>query len=109
MEFPILALLMLLGLGAYWSMVVYPKQRDFNKRQKYVRTLIEGDEVVTYGGVIGKIKRLEAEQGIAHVEIAPGIVVRLVTAALIQPYDAEEIAKAAQKGLEQEQATSSGN
>jgi preprotein translocase YajC subunit len=109
MEFPILALLMLLGLGAYWSMVVYPKQRDFNKRQKYVRMLSEGDEVVTYGGVIGRIKSIESEQGIAHVEIAPGIVVRLVTAALIQPYDAEEIAKAAQKGLEQEQVASSGN
>ena len=53
MEIVLLALVMLLGLGAYWAMVIFPKQRDFSKRQRYVRTLVEGDEVVTYGGIIG--------------------------------------------------------
>ncbi len=99
MEFVLLAVVMLLGLGAYWAMVIYPKQRDFSKRQRYVRALAAGDEVVTYGGIIGKVLAIDAEKGIARVEIADGVVVRLVTAALVQAYDAEAFAEAARKGL----------
>ncbi len=104
-EFAILALVMLLGLGAYWAMVIFPKQRDFTKRQRYVRSLAVGDEVVTYGGIIGKVITIEPETGIARVEIAEGVVVRLVTAALIQPYDPEEFGRAARMGLEEEDAS----
>lgn len=99
MEFVLLALVMLLGLGAYWAMVIFPKQRDFSKRQRYVRTLAAGDEVVTYGGIIGKVLAIDAELGVAQVEIADGVVVRLVTAALVQAYDPEVFAEAARKGL----------
>ncbi|MCA0452870.1 MAG: preprotein translocase subunit YajC [Chloroflexi bacterium] len=99
MEFVLLALVMLLGLGAYWAMVIFPKQRDFSKRQRYVRSLAAGDEVVTYGGIIGKVLAIDAEKGVAQVEIADGVVVRLVTAALVQAYDPEVFAEAARKGL----------
>jgi preprotein translocase subunit YajC len=104
-EFALLALVMLLGLGAYWAMVVFPKQRDFSKRQRYVRTLAAGDEVVTYGGIIGRVVDIEGDKGIAHVEIADGVVVRLITAALVQPYDAEAFAQAARMGVEEEPVT----
>jgi preprotein translocase YajC subunit len=106
-EFALLALIMLLGLGAYWAMVIFPKQRDFQKRQRYVRALAEGDEVVTYGGIIGKVKAIEAEKGIAHVEIAEGVIVRLITAALVQQYDPEVFAAAAQKALEDQKTPAS--
>jgi preprotein translocase subunit YajC len=96
MEIAVLALVMVLGLGAYWAMVVYPKQRDFTKRQRYVRSLAIGDEVVTYGGLIGKVVDVEADKGIAHLEIAEGVVVRCLAAAMTQPYDPEAFARAAQ-------------
>lgn len=87
-EFALLALVMALVLGAYWAMVIFPKQRDFVKRQRYVQSLNPGDEVVTYGGIVGTIVRVEPEHGLVHVEIAPDIVVRLIMAAIVQPYDA---------------------
>jgi preprotein translocase subunit YajC len=103
-EFAVLALVLLLGLGAYWAMVLFPKQRDFTKRQRYVRALAVGDEVVTYGGIVGKVVSIEVDKGIAQVEIADGVVVRLITAALVQPYDPEEFAKAARVGMADEPA-----
>ncbi len=102
MEFAVLALVMLLGLGAYWAMVIFPKQRTFTKRQRYVRSLAVGDEVVTYGGIIGKVIEIDADNGIAHLEIADGVVVRLIAAALTQPYDPEEFSRAAQMGNSEE-------
>jgi len=102
-EFALLAFVMLLGLGAYWSMVIFPKQRDFEKRQRFARDLAQGDEIITYGGMIGRVIDIDAEMGIAHVEIAEGVVVRVLNAALMQPYDPEEIAENARRGIEEEE------
>ena len=99
-EFVLFGFVLLLILVAYWTMFVYPKQRDYQKRQRYVRTLNPGDEVITYGGIIGKIVDMNADQGIAYVEIADGVVVRLISAALLQPYDPEEVAQNAQRGVQ---------
>jgi preprotein translocase subunit YajC len=91
------ALVLFLALGAYWSLVIFPRQREFEKRQKYVQTLNSGDEMITYGGVIGKVVEVQAEQGIALVELAPGIVVRMLIQSLVQPYEPEKLAEAARK------------
>lgn len=103
-EFALLTFVILLGLGAWWSMVTFPKQRDFQKRQRFARALARGDEVITYGGIIGKVIDIDASMGIAYVEIADGVVVRMITAALMQPYDAEEIAENARKGLREDES-----
>jgi preprotein translocase subunit YajC len=101
-EFALLAAILLLSLAAYYSFVTFPKQRDFQKRQKFARSLAEGDEVITYGGVIGRVLKIDAEMGIAQVEIAEGVVIRIINAALMQPYDPDVIAENARKGLEDE-------
>ena len=93
------ALVMLLALGAYWSLVIFPRQREFQKQQRYVSSLNRGDEMITYGGIIGKVVEIEAEKGIAYVEIAPGITVRVISAALVQPFEAEKLAESAQKAI----------
>jgi preprotein translocase subunit YajC len=98
-EIVVLAVILLLGLGAYWSLVIFPKQRDFQKQQKYVQTLNIGDEMITYGGIIGKVVSIEAEQGTAHLEIADGVVIKVLSASLMRPYNPEEIAESARKAL----------
>jgi preprotein translocase subunit YajC len=96
-EIAFVGLLLLLGLGAYWSMVIFPRQREFQKQQKYVRSLQEGDEMITFGGIIGRVLKIDADKGIAHVEIAEGVVVRVVTASLLRPYDPDELTSSARQ------------
>jgi preprotein translocase subunit YajC len=96
-EIIVVAVVLVLGLGAYWSMVIFPRQREFQKQQKYVRGLSIGDEMITYGGLIGKVIEIDTEIGIAYVEIAEGVVVKMVAGALLRPYVPEELAEAAQK------------
>ncbi len=98
-ELLLVGVILVLALGAYWAMVIFPKQRAFQHKQKYVRTLEYGDEIVTYGGIIGKIVDLNADTGIAVVEIADGLQIRLLTAALQQRFDPEAIAENAQRGI----------
>lgn len=105
-EWVTLAIVLALVLAGYWSLVVFPKQREFSKRQRFARTLAEGDEVITAGGIIGRVLEIRGAEGIAVVEIAPGVVVRAVTASLLQPFDPDELAHNAQLG--QRDDTSAG-
>lgn len=106
-EIVVLGVILVLALGAYWSLVIFPRQRDFQKQQKYIRTLQVGDEMITFGGLIGKVISIEADQGTAHLEIADGVVIKVVSASLIRPYNPEELAESAQKAIREsnEQST----
>ena len=99
LEFVLVFFVLALILGAYWTMFIFPKQREFQHKQKIVRSLHVGDEIVTYGGIVGKIIDIDADKGISYVEIADGITIKLLTVALQQVYDADEIAYNAQMGI----------
>ncbi|MYD11030.1 MAG: preprotein translocase subunit YajC [Chloroflexi bacterium] len=102
-EFALVFAVLALVLGGYWALVIFPKQRAFQHKQKIVRSLHVGDEVVTYGGIIGEIVEIDADKGIAQVEIASGVKIRLLTAALQQVYDPGEIAYNANIGVKKQQ------
>lgn len=103
LEFVLVFLVLVLVLGAYWTMVVFPKQREFQVKQRVVRSLHVGDEVVTYGGIVGKIIDIDPDSGVSYVEIADGVQIKLLTAAIQQVFDAEEIARNAQMGAQNSQ------
>lgn len=91
-EWAVLGLVMILGLGAYWSMVVFPRQRDFQKREQYVRALKEGDEVITFGGIVGRISGFDLDKGVVLLEVAPGMVIRVMAQSIAREYDPAEFA-----------------
>ena len=103
-EFLLVAFLMLAGMGVYWTMVLFPRQRDFKRRQEMARSLSEGDEVITGGGLIGRVKRIDSAQGIAYIEVAEGLEVRVLTAAMIDRYDPELIARNSNQVREKQQS-----
>ncbi len=105
-EFILVAFVMILALGAYWSMVIFPRQRDFHKRQNFVRALAIGDEVITAGGIIGRVRDVRADEGIAFVELADGLVVKMIAASLLEPFDPDELARNAQMTHKEQQQVS---
>lgn len=92
--------ILLLVIAAYWSLVILPRQQEFKKHQQFVRTMQVGDRVVTYGGIIGTIVALEPDAGEAVLRVADGVEIRVITAALTQPYNPQELAKNARIGIE---------
>ncbi len=98
-EFVLVFVILALVLGGYWALIIFPKQRAFQHKQKLVRSLHVGDEIVTYGGIVGKIIDIDVDQGISQVEIADGVRIKLLTAALQQVYDPDELAYNAKLGL----------
>ncbi len=83
--------IILIIIVAYWSLAVFPKQRDYKKHIKYLNTIDVGDEIITFGGIVGRVLAIDDEIGVARLQIAEGIEVRILTAALNRAYDPEEL------------------
>ncbi len=91
---------LLLVLAAYWSLVILPKQQEFKRHQIFVRRMRPGDKVITYGGLIATIVDLQPDAGEATIRLAEGVDVKIITAALTQPYDPETLMRNARIGIE---------
>jgi preprotein translocase subunit YajC len=77
---PLLALLVTFGL--MWALLILPQQRRVRQHQEVVASLEVGDEIVTAGGLYGTITSVDEET--LAVEVAPGIVLRVLRSAVSQ-------------------------
>src|ERR1700716_376653 len=63
-----------------WAIVILPQQRRMRAHQALVSVLKEGDEVMTTSGILGTIAEMDDE--VVHLEVAPGVRLRIVRAAI---------------------------
>ncbi len=66
---------MLVIFGIVYFLMIRPQQQKFKSHQNMINAISRHDEVVTGGGIIGKVTKIE--DNILHVEIAKGIEVRV--------------------------------
>ena len=87
----------LLLVGGYYSFVFLPRQRAYKRHYNLVTSIEVGQEIVTYGGLVGTIKRIDAEEGLVTVEVAPGVEVRVLAMAINQEFDPQGLSESAQR------------
>ncbi|MGL4311671.1 MAG: preprotein translocase subunit YajC [Paracoccaceae bacterium] len=68
---------LILIFAIMYFLLIRPQQRKYKEHQKMVEALRRGDQVVTSGGIIGKVSKVH-ENGEIDVEIASGVTVRVV-------------------------------
>ncbi|MCR9112703.1 MAG: preprotein translocase subunit YajC [Rhodobacteraceae bacterium] len=74
---------LILIFAIMWFLLIRPQQKKLKEHQAMVAALRKGDQVVTQGGLIGKVTRVkEAEE--VEVEIATGVKVRVVKNTIAQ-------------------------
>jgi preprotein translocase subunit YajC len=71
-----------IGLVLLSVLMFWPQWQARRRRQKQMAELRVGDEVMTVGGIIGKLTYYNVEEGRARMEIAPGVEIRVVLAAI---------------------------
>ncbi|MCY3877696.1 MAG: preprotein translocase subunit YajC [Rhodobacteraceae bacterium] len=84
------------GLGGFTSLVplilifvimyfllIRPQQKKVKEHKAMVEALKRGDNIVTQGGIIGRIARVK-DDGEVEVEIADGVKVRVVRSTISQ-------------------------
>lgn len=61
----------------FYIFMIRPTQKRYKEHKNMVDSLKRGDEVVTGGGIIGKVTKLSDNNNIIEVEIAEGVVVKV--------------------------------
>jgi preprotein translocase subunit YajC len=61
----------------FYFLLIRPQQKKLKDHQKMVEALRRGDQVVTQGGMVGKVTKVR-DDGEVEVEIAQGVNVRVL-------------------------------
>ena len=71
---------MIVMIGAFYALLVRPQRRNMANHQALMTSLHEGDEVMTMGGIYGRIEKLDEQ--VIELEVAPGTSVRVARSAI---------------------------
>jgi preprotein translocase subunit YajC len=85
---------LVLVFGIMYFLLIRPQQRKLKEHQALVAALRRGDQVVTGGGLIGRVTRVKDNENEIDVEIAPGVNVRVVRSTITSVLSKTEPAKA---------------
>ena len=76
---------LILIFAIMYFLLIRPQQKKLKEHQAMVNALRRGDQVVTQGGLIGKVTRVKEDgSGEIEVEIAQNVKVRVVRATIAQ-------------------------
>ncbi len=75
-----------------YFLLIRPQQKKAKEHRAMVNALRRGDQVVTQGGVIGKVAKVKDENEL-EVEVAEGVKVRVVQSTIVQVLNKTEPAK----------------
>jgi preprotein translocase subunit YajC len=67
-------------IAVFWFVLIRPQRRRQAAHQSLISALGTGDEVITAGGVFGKVRSIEEDHIV--LEIAPGTEIRLAKEAV---------------------------
>ncbi|PIE13871.1 MAG: preprotein translocase subunit YajC [Rhodobacterales bacterium] len=74
---------LILIFAIMYFLLIRPQQKKMKEHQNMVENLRRGDQVVTQGGVIGKVSKVK-EDGELEIEIAEGVKVRVIKQTIAQ-------------------------
>jgi preprotein translocase subunit YajC len=84
---------LILVFGIMYFLLIRPQQKKLKEHQQMVAALRRGDQVVTQGGLIGKVTKVKDDNEV-EVEISSGVSVRVVRSSISAVTSKTEPAKA---------------
>ena len=85
---------LILVFGIMYFLLIRPQQQKAKQHAALVAALRRGDQVVTGGGLMGKVTKVKDGENEVEVEIAPGVNVRVVRSTISTVVSRTEPAKA---------------
>ena len=74
----------LLIIAIFYLLVFRPQQKKMKEHQNMVSNLTKGDQVVTQGGLIGKVTKVVADSNELEIELAKEVRVRVVQSTIAE-------------------------
>ena len=97
----------MLIIGIMYFLMIRPQQKRLKEHQAMVAAVRRGDTVVTSGGIIGKVAKVDDQE--LQVEIAEGVKIKILRSTISEVRGKGEAAsspKAKDKDKEKDKATS---
>ncbi len=76
-----------------YFLMIRPQQKKLKEHKAMVAALRRGDQIVTQGGIVGKVTKVQ-EDGMVEVEIAEGVKVKVLKHTISQVLNRTEAAAA---------------
>ncbi len=86
-DFFVTLLPLILIFAVFWFLLIRPQQKKMKEHQQMIASLKKGDRVVTAGGIVGRITKVDAGEDTVTVEIAPGVQVKVVKQTIAEVLD----------------------
>ncbi|KEJ95625.1 preprotein translocase subunit YajC [Pseudosulfitobacter pseudonitzschiae] len=83
---------LILIFGIMYFLLIRPQQKKVKEHQAMVQALRRGDQVVTQGGIIGKVVKVKEDNEL-ELEVADGVKIRVVQSTIAQVISKTEPAK----------------
>ena len=84
---------LILIFAIMYCLLIRPQQKKLKEHQAMVAGLSRGDQVVTQGGVVGKVTKVKDDSNEIEVEIASGVQVRVIRSTIATVMSKTEPAK----------------
>ncbi|WP_225028180.1 preprotein translocase subunit YajC [Xinfangfangia pollutisoli] len=85
---------MVLVFGIMYFLMIRPQQKKMKQHKAMIEALRRGDQVVTQGGILGKVSKVQ-EDGMVEVEIADGVKVKVLRSTIVSVLNKTEPTPAA--------------
>lgn len=96
-----------LMFGVFWLLVFRPQQKKIKQHKEMVANLKRGDQVLTAGGLFGRVAKIEGGN-ICYVEIAPNVRVKVAQSTITEVIAKPEPAGAAEPEAKDKDADDKG-
>ncbi|TAE84672.1 MAG: preprotein translocase subunit YajC [Alphaproteobacteria bacterium] len=84
---PIMQFAPLLAIAAFmYVLIIRPQQKRFKAHRAMVSAVKRGDKVLTSGGIIGKVMKVDDQDDVVHVEIADAVTIQVARSTLANVY-----------------------
>jgi preprotein translocase subunit YajC len=84
---------LILIFGIMYFLLIRPQQKKLKEHQTMVAALRRGDQVVTQGGIKGKVTKVKDNENEVEVEIASGVTIKVVQSTIANVVSKTEPAK----------------
>ena len=85
--------LMVAILAIFYFLLIRPQQKKVKEHQQMVDGLRRGDEVITQGGILGKVTKVKEGENEIEIELAKDVKVRVVKSTISELVSKTEPAK----------------
>ena len=84
---------LILIFGIMYFLLIRPQQEKLKEHQMMVQALRRGDQIITQGGIMGKVTKVKDDSNEVEVEIASGVNVRVIRSTIATVVNKTEPAK----------------